>query len=121
MQNTNSETKIKEINCNELLEIINLDTNAKLIDVRDQPYYENNHIKGAISIPLKELHERDLGFLKKDDTIITYCSELKCPASTTAAKILLSLGYKNVLDYKGGLEDYKKAKLPLESSAYGTK
>ncbi|MBF0384727.1 MAG: rhodanese-like domain-containing protein, partial [Candidatus Omnitrophica bacterium] len=52
--------------------------------------------------------------LKKDDQIITYCASSHCPASTMAADKLQKMGYKNVVDFKGGLEDYKKVNFPLE-------
>jgi len=121
MQKIDKKRKIKEISCSELLEVISMDAYVKLVDVRDPSYYENEHIKGAISMPLKEVRKRAKEFLEKEDTIITYCAGFKCPASTIATKILLSLGYKNVLDYKGGLETYKRAGLPLEGYLYVAK
>lgn len=120
MKQINKEA-VKEISCDELMQLLAVDLNVKLVDVLDKAHYEKEHIKGAISLPLAELREQAKKFLKEDETIVVYCANFKCPASTTAAKILLSLGYKNVLDYKGGLEDYKKANLPLESSLYVAK
>ena len=35
-----------------------------------------------------------------------------------AAKKLLAMGYKNVLDYKGGLEDYNAGGFRLEGSLH---
>jgi len=53
-----------------------------------------------------------------DPCNITYCASFECQASTKAAEKLVSLGYSNVLDYKGGLKDYKEARLPVEGSLY---
>jgi len=56
--------------------------------------------------------------LKKDEQIVTYCARFDCQASTKVTEILISLGYTNVVDYKGGLKDYKEAKLSMEGSLY---
>lgn len=91
-----------------------IDPQTKLVDVFDHNHYEAEHIKGAISLPLSEINENAKRLLKPDETIITYCANLQCPASTKAAQDLLFLGFKNVLNYKGGLTEYKRANLPLE-------
>lgn len=121
MQQIYKSMPIKEINCNELVQLRSFDTRVKLVDVLDHAHYKKEHIRGAISLPIRTVRECAKKFLNNDDTIITYCANSKCPASTDAARILLSLGYKNVLDYKAGLADYKKANLPLEGSLYDTK
>lgn len=46
---------------------------AVFVDVRDAPAYQENHIPGAVSIPLAELETR-LGELNPDEWIITYCT-----------------------------------------------
>ncbi len=46
---------------------------AVFLDVRDAESYAQNHIAGAISIPLNELPDR-MGELNKSDWIITYCT-----------------------------------------------
>jgi rhodanese-related sulfurtransferase len=45
---------------------------------------------------------------------VTYCSSFECEASTIAAQKLDKYGFKNVLEFKGGLEDWKKAGYPTE-------
>lgn len=46
---------------------------AIFVDVRDQVYYENSHISGAISIPLSQVESR-LDELELNDWIILYCT-----------------------------------------------
>ena len=46
---------------------------AVFVDVRDQSYYQESHIPGALSIPLDQLEKR-LDELNKDDWIILYCT-----------------------------------------------
>lgn len=110
---------VTNITLDDLLKLINSGKKYKLVDVLDADHYAKTHIKGAISIPITELRQKADAQLPKDETIITYCASFSCPASTTAAKILMSLGYKNVFDYKGGLKEYADAKLPLEGSDHG--
>jgi rhodanese-related sulfurtransferase len=107
-------TEVKQITREELLDLIKSGKSFKLVDVLSRESYENEHIKGAISIPLDEIGKRSRELLKKDELIVVYCASFDCQASTSCAEKLLTLGYKNVLDYKGGLRDYKEASLPLE-------
>ena len=44
-----------------------------VIDVRDKTSYINNHIPGALHIPLAQI-ESQISFLKKDKPIVTYCT-----------------------------------------------
>ena len=105
---------MREITRDELVELMNSDKAFKLVDVLDKEHYEQEHIKGAMSIPLDDVEKKAESLLKKNDLIVVYCGSFQCPASTHAAEKLISLGYKNVFDYEGGLKDYKEANLPLE-------
>ena len=49
------------------------DKTAVFVDVRDTGSYADNHIPGALSIPVGDLQSR-LNELKKTDWIITYCT-----------------------------------------------
>lgn len=46
---------------------------AVVVDVRDKVYYDEDHIAGAISIPLSEIESR-LVELNQSDWIILYCT-----------------------------------------------
>jgi thiol peroxidase len=109
---------VKTISRDELIKLQKSDKPYKLIDVLDTSSYEKGHIPKSISIPLEELREKASVLLNKDELIIVYCANFDCPASTTAAKILMGMGYKNVLDYKGGLKDYLEGNLPLEKQTH---
>lgn len=72
------------------------------------------NIPGSRWIPVDRLTEKLANSLaKKDDVIITYCGGLKCPASKQAAEKLVSLGYRNVYAFEGGLESWVEGNLPL--------
>ena len=87
-----------------------------LLDVRSRSDYDKEHIKGARSLPLDEIEGRSKPTLGQDEDIIVYCDSFVCSASTSATKLLMRAGYKNVRDYKGGLREWKQAGLPTESS-----
>ena len=48
---------------------------SQLIDVLPAPEYEEEHLPGAISIPLKSLDEASLAQLNRDAPVITYCHD----------------------------------------------
>ena len=72
----------------------------------------------GISIPVAEIVHKAGKLLKKGDTIVVYCASFECSASTIAAEKLKELGYKKVLDYKGGLKDYKEGGGKLEGTLH---
>ena len=48
------------------------DEEAQLVEVLPSPMFEDEHIEGAINIPLKELNEQTTGGLDKDRPVIVY-------------------------------------------------
>lgn len=109
---------IKKITRDELVRMREEGKDFKLVDVLSRESFRNEHIKGAISLPVDEIEKGASKLLKKSDLIVTYCASFDCQASTNAAEKLLSLGFKNVLDYKGGLKEYKEGDLPLEGKLH---
>lgn len=105
---------IKKITRDDLVRLMSSKKAFKLIDVLSHDSYEEEHIKGSISLPVDEIAQRAKAMFKKSDTLVTYCASFECQASTNAAEKLLALGFKRVLDYKGGLKDYKEAGYPME-------
>jgi rhodanese-related sulfurtransferase len=50
-----------------------LDTGAQLIDVLPSAEFEEEHLAGAINIPLKQMTEEAVEPLDKDRAVIVYC------------------------------------------------
>ena len=73
-----------------------------LLDVRTKNEYSQGYIKGAVLIPLQELQAR-AGELEQyqNQPILIYCATGN--RSTTASKILLDHGYKNVMNLQLGI------------------
>jgi rhodanese-related sulfurtransferase len=61
----------KEIGLEEMRRL--LDEGAQLVEVLPAREYEEEHLPGAINIPLKTLDERSAAQLSKDRPIVVYC------------------------------------------------
>lgn len=108
---------VKKITRDQLIEMIEA-TKMKLVDVLGGENFEQEHIPGSISLPLEEIEKRALTLFQKEDLIVVYCASFECQASTKAAEKLMAMGFKNVLDYKGGLKEYKEGGFPLEGTLH---
>ncbi|HEY4539286.1 MAG TPA: MBL fold metallo-hydrolase [Faecalibacter sp.] len=86
-------------------------TNVQTIDVRTATEYADGHIKGFENIPLNTL-EKNSGKIRKDIPVIIHCQS--GVRSAMAYSILEKLGYTNILNYSGSINDWKAKNLPLE-------
>ena len=48
---------------------------AQLVDVLPEENYENEHLPGAINLPLKNLDAETARRLERDRPVIVYCSD----------------------------------------------
>ena len=85
-----------------------------VVETLDQEEYDKGHIPGAINIPSAKIARLAKEQIDKDQTIIVYCANYACEASSIAAKKLLDTGYEKVLDFKGGKKAWTDAGLDLE-------
>ncbi len=93
----------------EQLESMREDHEVNLVDVLSEEHYEDEHIEGAINIPLDEIASKAIERFDKDEEIVVYCKDTECSASPKAAKKLEKLGFENVKDYEVGLKGWKEA------------
>jgi rhodanese-related sulfurtransferase len=71
-----------------------------VLDVRTKEEYDGGHIKDSVLIPVDKLKDEAESKLKDKETVIfVYCRSGN--RSTTAANILVELGYKNVYNLGG--------------------
>ena len=77
----------------------NVPDDATLVDVREDDEYADEHVPGALSVPLSELRER-LDELPRDRTLWLYCRSGK--RSYDAARALSQRGF-DVRTIQGGL------------------
>jgi rhodanese-related sulfurtransferase len=52
-----------------------LEEGAQLVDVLPREEYEDEHLPGAINIPLKELDRGTTAKLRRDAPVIVYCHD----------------------------------------------
>lgn len=109
-------TKIEFISLEDLLEMKANNQKYTLVEVLSEEDYRNGHIPGAINIPSDKLEALAENHLKKTDTIVVYCANYACQASTKAAQILKRMGYRKTLDFKAGKRGWTHGGLELEKS-----
>jgi len=87
------------------------------IDPRPSDSFQAAHIPGAVNMSVaafdgeKGINPRVSQF----KTIVVYGQNPGDPSTTAAAKRLLQIGYSGVYGFAGGLDDWKRAALPIES------
>lgn len=86
-----------------------------LLDVRDEPDYDEEHLPEAVSLPRGYL-ELDIDEIAPDaDThIVTYCGG--GTRATLSAQTLKNMGYENVSVLTGGFRGWKAEERPTEAS-----
>lgn len=77
-----------------------------VVDVLPEDHFEEEHIQGAMNIPLEQLEDR-VHELDRDSHIIVYCANEACTASPEAAELLEDHGF-DVEDFEAGLEGWKE-------------
>ena len=85
-----------------------------LVEALGSAYFADAHLPGAINIPpdqVDRLAPRLLSDL--DAEIVVYCSAT-CRNSEATARRLEELGYRRVLVYREGKEDWIEHALPVE-------
>jgi rhodanese-related sulfurtransferase len=90
------------------------DEGAQLVEVLPAEEYEEEHLPGAINIPLKALDADSAAKLDKSRPVIVYCWDYLCDMSPRAAALLDSLGFERVYDYAPSKVDYLARGLPRE-------
>ena len=89
--------EVKEISYQEIKK-----DNYIIIDVRSRKEYKEGHINGAINMPLSEIKLTIQQIDKSKKILLYWQSGLR---SKKAFKILEDLGYDNIYNLKGGLEN----------------
>ena len=103
-----------EINTPALKALVDSGVSLTLVDARTGKYDDGRRIPNALNLGPDAKDEEIAGMLKaKDALIVSYCANLKCPASRELAKKLTAMGYTHVLEYPQGIEGWSKAGNPV--------
>jgi len=90
---------------------------ALFVDAREQEFFEQGHIPGAVSLPVREF---DLVFPRLEEQIraaprvITYCDGASCEMSVELTEKLLFAGLEYVEIFTGGIQQWQGAGEPIE-------
>mgnify|MGYP006279345385 CR=1 FL=1 len=109
-------SKIRFITLEKLLEMKENGEPFALVDTLGEESYGEEHIPGAVNLPLDSIVRRARNEVDANIPVVTYCASYTCEASTLAARKLVDTGFDKVFDFKGGLEVWKKAGFDTESS-----
>lgn len=78
--------------------------NAKLVDTQLEHDYLKKHLQRSINLPVEYINDIAYKYLKdKNEIIIVYC--LSGVRSVAAYDMLKRLGYKNIYNIQGGIEN----------------
>ncbi len=93
-----------EINYKTAKQMILKSPDIILLDVRSKQEYKEGNLSGSINLCLYDLNKQAQDVLKdKNKTIIVYCSSGN--RSKEAQQLLEKMGYENVYNLKGGLDN----------------
>jgi rhodanese-related sulfurtransferase len=113
---TATESHVETVSTDELRELLNNKRPSQFWNVLTDEYFKGENIAGSRRVPLNKVgSEVRSTNLPKNTEIVVYCGGPKCPMSRMAAEKLMKLGYDNVREYEGGLEEWKDAGFAIEN------
>lgn len=111
------EAEVAKINTSGLHALIQSKVPLVLLDARSGKWDDGERIPGAISLTAESPAEEVAKVIpKKDALVVTYCSNLKCPASLHLYQHLEKLGYTNLMKYPEGIQAWKEAGYEVTTS-----
>jgi rhodanese-related sulfurtransferase len=89
-----------------------------ILDARDHEVYASGHIPTAISLPVAEWRQRSRELSatlrrQRDHLVIVYCGNAWCGQAEKLQQGLVDLGHSRVGLFAGGLDEWRKAGLPI--------
>ncbi len=89
---------------------------AQIVEVLPTAQYDEEHIPGALNIPLSKLTADGVAELDRDRPVIVYCFDFQCDMSPRAAHRFEQLGFTDVYDYVEGIAAWLSFGLPVEGT-----
>ena len=108
---------MRDVTAKDVHKIVDQKEDAVIVDVLSPESYAKRHVPGSVNIP-----STDPRFIEKvreevpDEKapVVFYCSGPTCDASPTAAKRVEEAGYRDVREFRGGLQAWEDAGFPFE-------
>ena len=92
---------------------------AQIIEALPSKQFEDEHLPGAINIPLKTLDGQTAAALDHNKPVIVYGHDYQCDQSARAAWRLETLGFRRVFRYTAGKADWLANGLPVDGRQAG--
>ncbi len=106
-----------KVNTSGLKTLIDSGVPMIILDARASKDVEASKIPGALALNAGSKAEDIAKILPdKEALVVTYCANIKCPASTELYQHLQSLGYSNLLKYPEGFQGWVEAGHPVKSA-----
>jgi rhodanese-related sulfurtransferase len=105
---------VERIDVDRLLDVVA--DGATVIDVLPAVTYEQEHLPGAISIPLETFHPDDVESMDRSSPVVLYCFDQHCDLSARASRRFEVEGFTEVYDLIGGRATWTALGLPTEGS-----
>lgn len=90
---------------------------ALFVDARDPEFFEQGHIPGAVSLPVRDFDSvfpRLKEKLRAAPRVITYCDGVSCEMSVELTEKLLFAGLEYIEIFTGGIQQWQGAGQPIE-------
>ena len=102
---TDKDVTYTQITMSEAVEMMEIESDYIILDVRRPDEFAAGHIPNAINIPNESIGTDEISELPdKDKLILVYCRSGN--RSKQASQKLVKLGYSNVVEF-GGINDWK--------------
>ena len=104
------------VNADDLLALVQADSDLIIFDNRTIADYESGHIEGALHLIDSEMSDEAVlarVVKAKDVPILFYCNGVKCGRAANATAKAVAWGYSRVYYYALGMAEWKKRGLPL--------
>lgn len=106
------------VNTAALVAMLRTKTPMTLLDARTGKFDDGNRIPGALALAPDASEAQVTAILPdKQKLVVTYCANLKCPASHMLGERLRQLGYANVLEYREGIDGWAAGGNTIEKAA----
>jgi rhodanese-related sulfurtransferase len=108
-------TALVEIDRGALWEKLQSGAAFVLVDALSPISFAGVHLPGAVNVPPDRVDSlAELRIPDRETEVVVYCQNWDCDSSVEVAERLVALGYRNVLHYAGGKDDWREGGLPLE-------
>jgi rhodanese-related sulfurtransferase len=93
------------------------DPAAIFVDTRKPEHFTEGHVKGAVSLPARDVEERFplvQPLLPEESLLVLYCYGPECEDAERVAEFIAPMGYRKMTIMSPGFPGWEKAGYPVE-------